>query len=334
MGSLKFRAVLVFLLIAASAHAQRRHAVGWPFPLPACGAGVVIQAAFVDDFTLAGADLYFAYNSEIWRVPKVGGASPVMLTHALGDVLWMKVEDSRLYFATISGELTADIFSMPVGGGALTTIAAGQLTPVTFRTDAQFIYFVSVGTPSGDDFFLADGSVKRVAKSGGAVQTLASGLSFPLDVVVRGNLAYYGETGIAAGNTSAGLRRVAADGSGGVTKLFNGGPVTSIAIDDTNAYFVLPKLGTGLVDIDRIPLGGGAATPIVADLDFADGLVIQRGSLYYVAEANETASIDAVSLSGGAPRTVKAVETRLSRLEFDDCLMYYATDQRIERAAP
>ena len=337
MGTLIRSAAFVSLLIAVSANAQiapRRHAIGWPFPLPSCAPGIVTYASEIDDFALAGPDIYFADSADvIWRVPKVGGASPVRLVRAPGIVLWMKAEDSRLYFAAVSGELTADIYSMPIGGDSFVTVASGLLTPVAFRTDSQFIYALSIGTPSGEDF-LSDGSVKRVAKTSGTVQTLVSGLSFPLDLVVRGNSIYYGETGIAAGNTSAGLRRIAADGSGAPVKLFDSGPIISIAVDDTNAYFVVAKLGIGLVDIDRMPLSGGAVTPMVTDLDFADGLTIQRGNLYYVAEINESPSIDAISLAGGAPRTVKAVETWESRLEFDECLVYYATDARIERAAP
>ena len=337
MGTLTFRAAFVSLLIAVSANAQvapRRHAIGWPFPLPSCAPGIVTYASEIEDFTLAGADIYFADDTDvIWRVPKVGGTSPVRVVRAPGTVLWMKVEDSRLYFAAISGELTADIYFVLVGGETITTVASGLLTPIVFKTDGQFIYALSIGTPSGEDF-LSDGSVRRVAKTGGTVQTLASGLSFPLDLALRGNSVYYGEAGIAAGNTSAGLRRIAADGSGAVVKLFDGGPVISIAVDDTNAYFVLPKLGTGLVEIDRIPLAGGTATPIVTGLDFADGLTIQRGNLYYNAAVNELSSIDAISIAGGAPRTVKDVETWVSRLEFDECLIYYATDARIERATP
>jgi hypothetical protein len=88
----------------------------------------------------------------------------------------------------------------------MNTVATAVVTPGAFATDAQFIDWVSVGTFAGEDV-LSDGAVRRVARTGGAVQTLASGLSFPIALTVAGGSVYYGETGIALGNTSAGLRR-------------------------------------------------------------------------------------------------------------------------------
>ena len=117
--------------------------------LAVCAPGIVTYASETEDFTLAGADIYFADTSDvIWRVPKVGGTSPVQVVRAPGAVLWMKAEDSRLYFAAFSSELTADIYFVPIGGETITTVASGLLTPIAFKTDGQFIYALSMGTPS------------------------------------------------------------------------------------------------------------------------------------------------------------------------------------------
>lgn len=316
------KTTVLLLLIAASASA-RRHAIGWPFALQPCIPGTVAFAPGVADFAVNGGFVYFGdENGVVWRVPREGATPPTELVRIPTEVIWVEVDAARIYFAGASGEVTADIFSIPKDGGALTTIASAVLTPFSFATDAQFIYWVSLGSLVGEDF-PSDGAVRRVAKSGGTVQTLVSGLSFPLALTVAGGNVYYGETGIAAGNTSAGLRRVPVDG-GAVTKLFDSLPVGSIAVDNANTYFAAFRLGTGLVEIDRIPVGGGTPA-VLAGLDFADGLVVQGGDLYYIAENNETASIQAISLPNGSPRVIREVETRIARLAFDECLIYYAT---------
>ena len=327
------RTTLLLLLIATSASAARRHAIGWPFSLLPCVPGTVTFAPGVADFAVNGGFVYFGdENGVVWRVPREGATPPTELARIPSEVLWVEVDATRIYFAGISGELTADIFSIPKAGGALTTVASAVLTPGAFATDAQFIYWVSVGTPAGEDF-LSDGAVRRVAKSGGAVQTLVTGLSFPIAITVAGGNVYYGETGIATGNTSAGLRRVPVDG-GAVAKLYDSLPVGSIAVDDANVYFAAYRLGTGLIDVDRIPIGGGAPVTLAANLDFADGLVIQSGSVYYVAENNEAGSIQAITLPSGSPRVIREVDTRIARLAFDECLIYYATSaETIARSA-
>jgi len=330
------KATLLLLLVAATAGAQgaRRRAIGWPFQLVPCIPGTVAYAPGIGDFAVSGAFVYFGdANGGIWRVSKDGGVAPVLLARVgNAPVVSVEVDATRVFFTLLTGELTGDLYSMPKDGGAPVTVATALITPVMLASDAQFIYWVSLGTISGEDF-LSDGAVRRVAKAGGAVQTLVGGLSFPLALAVSNNTVYYGETGIAAGNTSFGLRRVPAEG-GTVVKLFDGGPVTSIAADAANAYFIVFRLGTGLVDVDRISLAGGAPAPLVTNLDFADGLTLQGGTLYYAAEVNEMTSVQAVPAAGGSPRTVKEVELLLARLAFDDCLVYYSTAlETIARAA-
>jgi hypothetical protein len=326
------RTTLLLLLVATSASARRR-AVGWPFALLPCVPGVVTFAPGVADFAVNGGFVYYGdENGVVWRVPSEGAAPPVELVRIPGEVLWVDVDATRVYFAGLSGDFTADIFSIPKGGGAMTTIASAVLTPFGFATDAQFIYWVSLGSLVGEEF-PSDGAVRRVGKSGGTVQTLVGGLSFPLALTLAGGNVYYGETGIAAGNPSAGLRRVPVDG-GAVTKLFDGGPVGSVAVDDANAYVTVFRLGTGLVDIVRVPIGGGTSSVLAGGFDFADGLVLQSGNLYYAAESSESVSIQAISLASGSPRVIRDVDLRLSRLAFDECLIYYATSaETIARTA-
>jgi len=111
--------------------------------------------------------------------------------------------------------------------------------------------------------------------------------------------------------------------------------------DPARAQF-LHDVPVALLGLGQTLFQSGAMAP--AKERFSEALELARHSAAehrddlschrYVAEANESSSIDAVSLAGGAPRTVQAVETWESRLEFDECLVYYATEARIERATP
>jgi hypothetical protein len=338
MGTLMraVKATLLLLLIAAAASAQpaRRRAIGWPFELVPCAPGMVAAAPGIVDFAVDGPFVYYGdFDGGIWRVPKAGGVVPTLLARNEGlEVLWIHVDATRIYFAAITGEVTADLYSMPKTGGAAVNVAIAIVTPGAFAADAQFIYWVSIGT-FNEETLNSDGAVRRVAKSGGAVQTLVTGLSFPIAITVGGGNVYYGETGIAEGNPSAGLRRVPVDG-GTVVKLLNGPPVGSIAVDAANAYVAVFRLGIGLLDIARVPLAGGAAVTIKGNLDFADGLVIHGGSLYFAVETSERTQIEAIDLATGASRLVKSTDLLLARLAFDECLIYYVHGfEAIGRAA-
>jgi hypothetical protein len=72
---------------------------------------------------------------------------------------------------------------------------------------------------------------------------------------------------------------------------------------------------------------------MTGNLDFADGLVLQNNSLYYVVEMIEDPSIQAISLPSGSPRTVSEADPWVRRLAFDECLVYYATEAAIARTA-
>lgn len=323
------RFITAFLIlvagVAAAQVSPRRHAIGWPFALTPCAPGTVTRAPGVRDFAVAGGFLYFGDDSgAVSRLPIEGGTVTTLTRVAGTQVRWVAADDARVYFATAAADaLTADIASVPKDGGAPVTIASAVMMPTQFASDAQFIYWVFGGTLAGEDI-LSDGAVRRVAKAGGAVQTLAGGLSFPLSIAVAGGNVYFSESGIAAGNNSAGLRRMAAAG-GAVEHLFDGFPVRSIAVDDANAYFVVSRVGTGLVDIERVPAAGGSATPMVTGLDSADGLALAGGSLYFTAATAELPSIEAINIASGAQRTVKDVDTAIARLAFDNCMIYFAT---------
>lgn len=326
MHAVNISLVVLLVVTAASAQSARRRAVGRVFPMRPCSPGMVVFAPGLGDFVLDGSNVYFgAANGGFLRVPRDGGVAPTLLTRVEGpELYWMHVDATDLYFAGIHGDTSADIYSISKSGAAVPRIVSHALvTPSAFAADEQSIYWVSAGTYVGETL-LADGAVRRVSKAGGDVQTLASGLSFPFAITVSEGYVYFSEAGVAEDDTNAGLRRVPSNG-GEVTNLFEGAPVGSMAVDDSNVYFAIYRLDSGLVDIGQVPLASGAVTLLETGIEFADGLTIQDGSLYYVEDASEETSIAAIDLASGTPRVVETVDLLIPRLAFDECLVYYAS---------
>jgi hypothetical protein len=108
-------------------------------------------------------------------MPKAGGASEVLASGQIRP--WgLAVDDARVYWAC-EGDAVAGVVGTPPGGqiasiskdgGKVDVIAPDQQTPTAVLVDGDFVYFGENGW--GD----ANGTVKRVPKKGGAIETLAT----------------------------------------------------------------------------------------------------------------------------------------------------------------
>ena len=101
-------------------------------------------------------------------------------------------------------------------------VAADQLEPFRVRLDASYVYWAAHGDYVEN---YIDGGIYRVAKGGGAVQTLAAGEQEPLDFVVDDRHAYW-----VTGRST--VRRVALGG---------GTPETLFSDPDATPYIALAQ---------------------------------------------------------------------------------------------
>jgi hypothetical protein len=122
-------------------------------------------------------DERYVYFSEsgarrISRVPKAGGAREI-LTDDADYPREIAVDATYLYAAyNGSGEPPSGaIVRMPKGGGAVEVLAAQQHFPGSIALDETSVYFDNAAT---DYQRGTDGTINRVAKTGGPVQTLAT----------------------------------------------------------------------------------------------------------------------------------------------------------------
>ena len=165
------------------------------------------------------ANVYWAENAGIYRVPKAGG-KPALVTEAgIPDVL--QVDESHVYwYSTLAGVISRapkkggaaskvhaddkhtlhmflvdgpDVFvsyganekmvieKVPKGGGTPVKIAEGQIPGADFAADANFVYWITE-----DDIF-------KVPRNGGPVSKVVAKIAHGKDIAVDGQYVYWAD---------------------------------------------------------------------------------------------------------------------------------------------
>lgn len=226
-----------------------------------------------------------------------------------------------------SGNGNGDIGSGHVGD--VTVLVDGLDSPTQIVADRDYLYWVN--TANGDN-----GSVMRVAKTGGLPQVLATSQTFPGSLVVDDTAVYWTNGGINLGSGQVmqvaktggpirvvasglnfpislvddhdylywsddlvGVKRVAKRG-GGVPQLLVASDAfaTAIALDDTRVFFNDVITNT----LRAVPKAGGPSAEIASIPDaFAAFLVVDRDDIYW-----HNGGVDSLwhtKTTGGAPVT-------------------------------
>ncbi len=163
---------------------------------------------------------------------------------ANGPVSGIAVDEQNVYWAAGS----AGVWTVPIAGGPKTRIAEVAFTDpaVTIAVDETYV------------FFSAGGDVRRVAKSGGAATTLATGQT-PSDMAVDGVRIYWTNVGNPIGQSS--VASVPKDG--GATTVLAAMPyLHGMAVDESYAYFTQGGSPSEPGAVWKVPVGGGPPTPV------------------------------------------------------------------------
>src|SRR5207245_1265242 len=142
------------------------------------------------------------------------------------DIGPFAMDDTTIYFLTQDDATTGSLYKVAKSGGTATLLATKLPAPIDVRVDATSVYWASLGTIVAQDLN-ADGSVERMAKDGTGRTVLADKLNAPFTLALDATDVYFSETGLAAGNVNAGLRRVSKS-AGAITTLVDGLPVVAI----------------------------------------------------------------------------------------------------------
>jgi hypothetical protein len=110
----------------------------------------------------------------------LGGGPAKTLTSAAGPGEGLAVDADAIYFATGRG-----IMKVPLTGGTTTVLSSWPAAGIAI--DTAYVYFTN--------FDAAEGAVRKVAKSGGATITLATGQLLPWGIAVDATSVYWTDAG-------------------------------------------------------------------------------------------------------------------------------------------
>lgn len=319
---------LLSFVVAVPLFAVKHRAVSSPGNKAACNYGVLDPAVFVTAISIDATHVYYLddVDSIIYRIPKNGGTRQPLAQFQNAFITAMAVDDANVYVATIVGDSDAtfppgDLWAIPKTGGTPHTIASGVVFVNEIATDGTYVYWVSVGTVNfEEEVVLSDGKIERVKKDGTGRQELANGLSTPGTVAVDDTDVYFGELGVAVGNPSLGLRRVAKSG-GPVAHLLDDHRVSAIAISGNDLVFVgSSQTAAGLF---RVAKSGGTVTTLVQDENIDSAPHIVAGQVYYITLPDEAEdALMRVPLAGGQAVFLRAANASDNDFEVDECAAY------------
>jgi hypothetical protein len=148
--------------------------------------------------TFADDDSYVYYGTLTGKVQRADKATKAITTVATigGRIEEMALDATNLYVSV--PVLQADestktfLYSVPKAGGTPTQIAELNDLVGTIRVDATNLYWIVRSKGFSD----ATGKIQKMAKSGGAVTTLAQNLAVPTDLYVDTDFIYFTEDGL------------------------------------------------------------------------------------------------------------------------------------------
>jgi hypothetical protein len=217
--------------------------------------------------------VYWGTPTAVLKAPLAGGAATTL---AIGNVSDLALSGANIYY--IDGGTYA-IKSVPIGGGAVVTLAPSQAAPAHLATDGTSVFWTNGG----------DGTVKSVPVGGGTVTTIANNQTIsgygPLGIALSGANVYWGVNG---------ALRTAAKTGGAVTVVTQDGMDKGwLAVDTQNAYY-----GTLSSTLDQAPLAGGSRLVLANNLnDSPQGQLGLDASYVYMSPYDGT--ITRVPIGGG-----------------------------------
>jgi len=317
--------LFALLLLVPAAHAQSRRRAALPPPLQQaspCSQATLFLGAGSADVEVDATHVYFTDDlGSLYRMPKGSPAftQPQLLGSVPDYIVVLALDDTNVYLLTTEGGFAdGAVWSIPKTGGNAQQLVSGILTAFELAVDANNVYWVSVGTPTGSGF-LADGKVEKVKKDGNGRTTLASNLNLPTSVASDGTNVYYGETGLSTGNSSKGLRSVPVNG-GSVRKLTTNDGTVALTLNGNDIYYASLDFFTG-GELLRMPKTGGNSTSLAKNVDVVTHMTVAGDKLYFF-NSDDVQSIDYVPIAGGARKTAVGGEFLAQEFAVDDCALY------------
>jgi hypothetical protein len=228
----------------------------------------------------------------------------------------LAIDDQYIYFVDGS-----DTIARVSKAGATSTLLGEVpgIPIVAMAIDDSRIYFATLD----DSSFV--GTIHSMAKSGGPIKTLVSGIATPFDLAVDGQFVYWAAVGTSTdddflGNGSIG-RANKGDGSGVINLASNLSTPLFLTVDATHVYFSEVGAGRGnpSAGLRRVSLTGGTVLKLVDGVPVGP-LAVDSSAVYFSSvNSGESLNISSMPKSGGTTRLL------LTNLEDTETLKVWAS---------
>jgi len=168
-------------------------------------------------------NIYFvnttASGAVLEKISKDGVTTTPLATNSVSIGSGIYVDSDYVYFSDSAIE------KVPVNGGAVSTLGAGHIRGIT--SDGTYLYWTEYSGAFG-----SNSTVNKMAKTGGSVTVLTSGLNNPIGIATDGINVYWIEFA-----NPGGVKKTSVSGGGAITTFSTYGGTMGIAVDSTNVYW-------------------------------------------------------------------------------------------------
>ncbi|MCM2264837.1 MAG: DUF4214 domain-containing protein, partial [Desulfuromonadales bacterium] len=248
----------------ASSQPLKKTPVSGGVPTPLAG-----DYGLPSGLTVSGGFVY--WNDGHIRRTLLDGSLTETLSEAVAvdfDYPDLIADDSHVYYlsSTASPPVYA-VMQIPLSGGGATPLATSEWFPiVAIAEDSENVYWLQNRFPDPD----GSSSIRKISKSGGTVEILATGLrAFKGGLVRHGNNLYFTDTNYF---DTYRIMRVSTAGGAVATLVTvqpsNNDQVRGLAVDDSGIYWL------DTAGVWAAPLGGGAPTLLAAAGETVTGIAL------------------------------------------------------------
>jgi len=274
-------------------------------PLSGCGGSAPFLVTQGDYFfamsmVLSGDQIYLGLRREgstapaIVRVPKAGGDAVDLVPGASGTFL--HTDGQSLFWAEEGNLNTGSISAAPLSGGASSVLASDLMFLRGIALGSDHVFWVEGSTGTNRN----DGKVRRVPKTGGAIENLKMDAIWPAHIQVNAaGEAVYADGGLDEFRIQ-GIRKVPL--AGGVETVAVG--VAASGHIDVDDNFVYASSGFSIIKVARSGLGNAL---LVSPAFFYVEGVETDGNHVYWQEKDPFASVFRAPVGGSSSPTLMGV---------------------------